>query len=1025
MIDDLRCAGLSDAVASRLLALCERANDLIGLANLDGSIVYQNAAGCALLGLDPNGDITAYNIVDFIAPDERDEIISGATAALLDKGDWEGPVTLMAADGSRIPTWQHLMLIRTAGGERDLVASIVRDQTQQSAVHEQLNATIAELVAARDAHRNSDASVRSILDNAPLPLYTCDRNGHVLYWNSACEATFGYTAADVIGKVPPQIPDDVLATFYEGLRTVFEGQRVLDRGGPRRHADGTELYVKLNAAPLFDADGHVVASVAVIADITAEQRAIDALAASEAALRTTEARYRAVVNDQTELVCRYLSDTTLTFVNSAFAAFYGGDPNWFVGSKLIDIFPEAERAQELARLGTFGPQHPVEIQEVWEPRADGSMRWYQWIDRALFDDDGNVVEFQSVGHDVHERRHAERLMRLQAEILEMVAKGLPLDETLTAITLIAESESGFADLRCSIMLAAPDGFLDGSAAPSLPTELVQAIGRVPIAEGSGSCGTAAFRCEPVFCEDTLLDSSWGSYRDLARRHGIRSCWSTPFRGARDKAIGTLAIYGHTPGLPSEEHVRFVETLARLCEIAVERKEFEDRLAHESMHDPLTGLPNRALLMDRIDNALGRSHRTHDDVALLFLDLDGFKVVNDSHGHAAGDALLIGLAERLSHAVRPGDTVARFGGDEFVVLCEDLPRGEAKDGAIEIARRVLAVLQEPFVVGGAEFFLRASIGIAVGGHADGQVQDLLRDADVAMYNAKDLGKGRWVMFDDAMRQRAVDQHATFNSLHRAIERNEFVVHFQPIMSLTERRCVGAEALVRWNHPERGLVAPDEFIPVAEQSDLIVDIGEWVLEESARLVAQWRSTSSASFTVSVNLSGRQLMLPDLSERIIRIIDRAGVPASSLCFEITESMLMRDTESAITVLDSIKALGARLSIDDFGTGYSSLAYLRRFPVDAVKVDRSFVAGLTENSEDAAIVNAVVNMAHALGLTVVAEGVEHSHQVELLEELGCDFAQGYYFARPQPVTHLMDVIEATNWWISSYSRNNWERSA
>ena len=893
-------SGLESAVVARLVALCELTGDFIGIAELDGSIVYENRSGRELLKLPLDGDISNFSIHDFLVETEGSSTPKEIVEALLRDGRWEGFNSLRALDGTLVPVWQRVLILHDPEGAAQYVASIGRDQTVVMAARQELLETVAAVQSERVAR---------------------------------------------------------------------------DR--------------------------------------------------SEFALRESEQRYRGVVEDQTELVCRYLPDTTLTFVNSAFANFYGRSRDDLLGEHLIDIFPIEERAGELARLAAFGPEHHVETQEDWEPRFDGSIRWYQWIDRALLDDDGTVREFQSVGHDIHERRAAERSMRLHAEILEMVAKGRPLDDTLLAIASIAESESPTNDWRCSVMLLNSPTTLAGRAAPSLPAEFGEIIGSIPIAEGAGACGTAAHRRKPVVVTDVTEDPLFAAYRDVVAQFGIASCWSVPLiSSTSDEVVGTFAIYGRSIGSPSDEHRRFVDSLARLAEIAIDRKAFEDRLAHESVHDPLTGLPNRALLIDRVNVALARAHRSRDDIAVLFLDLDGFKIINDSLGHSAGDALLIALAERLSTAIRPGDTFARFGGDEFVVLCEDLSRHEGAAAGIEIASRLLAALNEPFSYGGSEFFLRASIGIAIGGVDDDHSADLLRDADAAMYHAKELGKGRWAVFDDAMRDRAVSQHATFNALHRALERGELEVFYQPIIENARRKCVGAEALVRWNHPERGLIGPNEFVPLAEQSDLIVEIGEWVLSQTARYIAAWPQLPVGSFTVSVNLSGRQLTLPDLAERVRLILEREGARPEALCFEITESMLMADTDAAIRGVEALRQLGCKLSIDDFGTGYSSLAYLKRFPVDLVKVDRSFVAGLGENAEDTAIVAAVVSMAHALGLQVVAEGVETEDQFAELGRLGCDFGQGYLFARPMPIRHLTDLLTATRD-VNSYAVNTLERSA
>jgi Amt family ammonium transporter len=445
--------------------------------------------------------------------------------------------------------------------------------------------------------------------------------------------------------------------------------------------------------------------------------------------------------------------------------------------------------------------------------------------------------------------------------------------------------------------------------------------------------------------------------------------------------------------------------------AIHRRATEDEIRHQALHDPLTGLPNRVLFADRLGHALARLRRSEGAVGVLFLDLDHFKLVNDSLGHQAGDDLLVAVAPRLRQIVRPADTVARFGGDEFGILLEDI---ESERDAAEVAERVAAAFARPFLVEGSEHFVTASVGIAIASAATGAPEELIRDADAAMYRAKERGRARYELFDEIMRARAVGRLRVENELRRALERDELCLHYQPVVSVRDGAVTGFEALLRWNHPERGLVGPLEFIWVAEEGGLIDQIGRWVLTEACRQAAAWQAMrpDGPPIGLSVNLSARQVAQRDLPEFVAGVLDETGLEPACLSLEITESVLLEESDAPAAVLRSLRATGARLVLDDFGTGYSSLGYLKRLQLDALKVDRSFVDGLGSGQEETAIVEAIVGMAKALGLGVVAEGVETEEQLAELRRLGCDGAQGYWFARPMPPGETPALIAGAPPW-------------
>jgi diguanylate cyclase len=434
----------------------------------------------------------------------------------------------------------------------------------------------------------------------------------------------------------------------------------------------------------------------------------------------------------------------------------------------------------------------------------------------------------------------------------------------------------------------------------------------------------------------------------------------------------------------------------------EEKAAEEALAHAYLYDSLTGLPNRTLFTYRLAYALARGKATPGSVALLVLDLDRFKAINDALGHEVGDEVLVAVASRLVAANGTAEVVARLGGDEFLVLFHG-PDAQAE--AAGFAERVGAALTRPITVGSGEVFLTASIGIACTTAQVSEATPLLSNADAAMYQAKKKGGGAVEVFGEAMRVRVEDRVNTEHSLHRALEREELRLFYQPVVEVTGSRAVGVEALLRWDHPDQGLVAPSRFIPVAEESGLIIPIGTWVLHEACRQLRRWQATRYGGLegAVEVNLSARQVDDPQIVATVERILSETGLAPSRLTLEITESALMNDASSALDVLHALKDLGVTLAIDDFGTGYSSLSYLQRFPLDILKIDKTFVDELGTTPRGSEIVAAVINLAHALGLQVIAEGVESDRQLAELERLGCDFAQGYLFSRPVPAHELV----------------------
>ncbi len=487
------------------------------------------------------------------------------------------------------------------------------------------------------------------------------------------------------------------------------------------------------------------------------------------------------------------------------------------------------------------------------------------------------------------------------------------------------------------------------------------------------------------------DDARGSVVDFAVE-GLSAAVLSPVY-ERGRVVGSLGVASASPDRAYDDRdQRIMLALAEHASMALNDARAVEDLAHEAFHDSITGLPNRTLFQDRLGNALARAERASTDVGVLFVDLDGFKTVNDSLGHGAGDQLLGAVGDRLSERLRPADTIARLGGDEFGILLAEV---EGADDAARAAGRILEAFGRPFELHGREVFVTASVGVAAG---RGDPQELLRNADLAMYRAKADGKDRYEVYEPAMHAAIVDRLELESDLKRAIERDELVLHYQPIFNLRSGAVAGLEALVRWRHPSRGLVMPDSFVPLAEETGMINRLGRWVLREACRQGSLWRAKYPAypALEVTVNLSGAQLTAPGLFAEVDSALADAQLEPGSLVLEITETMLTADAEASVSALQALRESGVKLAIDDFGTGYSSLAYLSQFPIDTLKIAQVFIEDLGEGPEEPAMVRAMIELAEIFSLRVIAEGIERTEQADALLRLGCELGQGHHLSRP-----------------------------
>jgi len=800
---------------------------------------------------------------------------------------------------------------------------------------------------------------RSVMENSSEIVTVADPDGTLRYANPAWERALGYDPEQAVGtmNVLDHVhPEDLAHVLKETEEALAKGGVVTNEAEYRfRRKDGSWRWMQSVGTYLLD-ELKVGGVVVVSRDVTERKEAEERL------------RFQAqLLGAVGEAVIALDTEGRVLYWNTAAEEMYGWSSEEIMGRRLRDmVVPEdlRGRAEEIAGQLRAGRSWAGEFEVR---RRDGTTFSVEGTDTPVFGEDGHLVGFIGVLKDITERQGLEERLR-EAEV-----RYRTLVEHIPAVTYTDRIDDVSSAIYMSPQVEGMLGYT--------PEEWLEDPGLWPrILHPHDK--------ERILAEARRTDETGDpfsvEYRAISKDG--RVVW------VRDEAV--LVKDGRDTPLFWQGVIHDV----------TERKALEDRLEHRAFHDPLTDLPNRQLFVDRLGQALRRTRRHQGRVAVLFLDLDEFKVVNDSLSHEVGDLLLTVVAQRLGRCLRPEDTLARFGGDEFVVLLEAV---DDPAEAVRVAERITEELRRPFVLEERQLYAAASIGVSVG-HARTHGPDgLLREADTAMYRAKAEGSG-YEVFDPAMHDRAVTRLELENDLRRAIEEDEFVVHYQPIVNLQTGELWGMEALVRWEHPERGLLNPDEFVPVAEESGLVVPMGELVLGEACRRAVEWQREFPLTrpLAMSVNLSGRQLRRPDLHEVIGRALAETGLPASSLRLDITETVYIGALEANTAALDRLRALGIRVSLDDFGSGYSSLSYLKRLPTNILKIDRSFTKGLGLEVEDTAIVQTVVDLAHILGMEVVAEGVEIEEQETLLREMGCDFAQGYLFSKPLPPEAVSEFL-------------------
>lgn len=812
----------------------------------------------------------------------------------------------------------------------------------------ELRRTQNQLAAAKELYFD-------LYDHAPVGYCVLNESGLVLQANLTLSSLFGVAHDSLVQHALSNFirPEDQDIYYLTRMRLLQSGEPESCELRARK-ADGSSIWIHLAGTVTRDANQDILLRVAV-SDI-AQRKQI------ESAQLQIEEEYRHLAEDLPALIVTFLPGGTLTFVNQAVMRLVNMTSEALIGTNFFEFLNPDDRVMVKSRLAQLTPQQPVETHEQTYTTPDGAVAYHQWTNRAFFDPLGHATHFQAVGEDITTRKLAQAELRIAAVAFEC-QNGMCITDAQGVILRVNQA---FTDLT---------GYSAEECIGMTPGRLLNS-GR----------------------QDSLFyQRMWSSLTQKGNWQG--EIWNRRKNGQIYAEMLTItAIASADRGVTN-----YVASFTDITE----DKEAEAEIYRLAYYDQLTQLPNRRLLQDRLSQAVVATARNGRCGAIFFIDLDNFKALNDTRGHIVGDILLVEIAARLQAAVRQGDTVARLGGDEFVVLLEDLGPNthEAAIVAKQLSEKLCKAIDAPFVLDGLEYHCTLSIGIGLfEQHAT--VESLFKHADLALYQAKNAGRNTMRFFDPAM-QVELDQHSSMVvELRQAITLNQLRLYYQPQVDV-QRRVVGFEALLRWEHPVRGLVSPTDFIPLAEETGLILSIGQWVIETACEQLRSWEnSPHTCELQIAVNVSARQFRQADFVAQVERVLVASGVNPARLKFELTESVVLEDVERAIEKMWAIKQLGVSFSMDDFGTGYSSLSYLARLPLDQLKIDKSFVCNLPGKRNDATIARTIITMGQGLGMHVIAEGVETEEQRAFLAEHGCNGYQGYLFSRPLSPKGLAEFL-------------------
>ena len=861
-----------------------------------------------------------------------------------------------------------------------------------------------ELLDSQVKVAEEERRTQELIEVLPNPIYFKDTDGRYLGVNRAWERYFGMSRNAFIGKTVHDLyPDnpEVADKLHADDQAVWEhpGSKSYETTITTR--DGRQHDAIYYKATFRHADGRVAGLIGTIIDITERKQA-------EAAMKASEERYRAMFENAAVGITRVDLNAVLVDVNQKFCEMLGYTRDELIGKAVKYVIHPDDNGKSVALSGqVITGETQQAIGEKRFVRKDGAIIWARRTMSIVRDDAGRPQYVISVVEDITKSKYAELRQTMEHAVTRLLSEA---DRSSGVVSKTMRIIGEAFDCACGAywsedkdeqVMACTDIWSVPSAEIMEFAESNRQF-RHPLHLPGGLFMRVWSSGEPVWIDD--MTQGTGLRRaPLVAKAGLHGAFAFPIRSGKD-TLGVMEFFSRASRPPDEALLQSTRVLGNQIGLFMARKEAEERIRHLAHYDELTGLANRNMFGERLNHALAQAQRNHKPLTVLFIDLDRFKNVNDTLGHEAGDLALKEVSKRLLGCVRASDTVGRLGGDEFVALLEEIPPQPAH--VTVVAERILAAIARPYMFDAQEFHLSASIGISTYPADSENAQSLLKNADIAMYRAKEQGKNNYQYYSAQMNVHSRERLALETDLRHALEHKEFVLHYQPKIDIVSGQITGMEALLRWQHPTKGLIPPMQFIPLAEETGLIVPIGEWVLRTACAQNKACQELGLPPLRIAVNLSARQFVHENLLQEVSRVLGETALDPAALELEITESMMMQDPVHAVKLLTELKALGVYLSIDDFGTGYSSLGYLKRFPIDSLKIDRSFVQDLPRDADDAAITQAILAMAHSLKIRVIAEGVETVEQLRFLRDHGCDEMQGYYFSKPVPAHEFVQLM-------------------